>query len=133
MSVRIFRTFHVDRAGKRPELRAGDQPSAPPVPVGRVPRVARLMALAIRFDRLVSSGMVADYATLARLGHVTRARITQIMNLLLLAPVIQEAILFLPATVRGRDPVHLIQLQRIALTPSWREQKRLWRELTVRM
>lgn len=133
MSVRISRTFHVDRAGKRPELRAGEEPSAPPVPVGRVPRVARLMALAIRFDRLVSSGMVADYATLARLGHVTRARITQIMNLLLLAPSIQEAILFLPATVRGRDPVHLIQLQRIALTPSWQEQKKLWRELTVQM
>jgi AhpD family alkylhydroperoxidase len=50
MSVSISRTFHVDRAGKRPELRAGEEPSAPPVPVGRVPRVARLMALAIRFD-----------------------------------------------------------------------------------
>src|SRR3712207_3152134 len=32
----------------------------------------------------------------ARLGHVTRARVTQIMNLLNLAPDIQEAILFLP-------------------------------------
>ncbi|HSG69086.1 MAG TPA: hypothetical protein VLA12_01655, partial [Planctomycetaceae bacterium] len=36
-------------------------------PQGRVPRVAKLMALAIRFDKLVRDGVVADYAELARL------------------------------------------------------------------
>ncbi|MDM8004641.1 MAG: hypothetical protein QUV05_00600, partial [Phycisphaerae bacterium] len=65
---------------------------------GNIPRVSKLMALAIRYDRLVSRGEVRDYADLARLGYVTRARITQIMNLLNLAPDIQEAILFLPRT-----------------------------------
>jgi hypothetical protein len=57
---------------------------------GRVPRLARLMALAIRFEDLIRTGQVAGYADLARLGHVSRARITQIMNLLLLASDIQE-------------------------------------------
>jgi hypothetical protein len=52
------------------------------VPPGRVPRVARWMALAIRFDQLLREVQVASYAELARLGHVTRARVTQIMNLL---------------------------------------------------
>ena len=63
------------------------------------------MALAIRFDDLVRRGEVSDYADLARLGYVTRARITQIMCLLHLAPNIQEALLFLPRTLQGRDPI----------------------------
>jgi hypothetical protein len=67
----------------------------PVVPPGRVPRVARWMALALRFERLLREGHVGSYAELARLGHVTHARVSQIMNLLYLAPDIQEAILFL--------------------------------------
>ncbi|MDR3738083.1 MAG: hypothetical protein P4L40_03595 [Terracidiphilus sp.] len=62
---------------------------APP----RIPRITRLMALAVKFQSLVDRGEVRDYADLARLGYVTRARITQIMNLLNLAPDIQEALL----------------------------------------
>ncbi len=69
----------------------------------RVPRIARLMALAIRFESLIQSRTINNYADLARLAHVSRARITQIMNLLLLAPEIQEAILFL-RPVAGTRP-----------------------------
>jgi len=39
------------------------------------------MALAIRFERLLREGVARDYADLARLGGVTRTRITQIMNM----------------------------------------------------
>ena len=61
--------------------------SPPPcLPLGRLPRVARLLALALRCEQLLAAGVIADYAALARLGHVSRARVTQIMNLLLLAP-----------------------------------------------
>jgi hypothetical protein len=101
------------------------------LPVGRVPRVARLMALALRFDELVRTGQVASYSSLASLGHVTRARICQIMNLLDLAPDIQEALLFLPPTVRGRDPIILADLQPIAAAVDWRKQRRLWRRLLL--
>jgi hypothetical protein len=111
--------------GSRKTLHVGDAP-APPTVTGRVPRVARLMALAIRFDRFIRDGVVGDYAELARLGHVTRARVTQIMNLLMLAPDIQEELLFLPRVERGHDPIHLRQLQPIALTPDWRKQRRMW-------
>src|SRR5439155_22820570 len=72
---------------------------------GRVPRVSRLMALAMRFDELIRSGQVTGYAELARLGHVSRARLSQIASLLGLAPDLQEDILFLPRTLRGRDPI----------------------------
>jgi hypothetical protein len=102
------------------------EPTPSPMPPGRVPRVARLMALAIRFEQLLREGVVADYAALARLGHVSRARVTQIMNLLCLAPDLQEALLFLPRTERGRDPIILRDLQPIATALAWREQRWLW-------
>jgi hypothetical protein len=112
----------------RRELREGPAPRAL-VPEGRVPRVARLAALALRFEGLVRSGAVANYADIARLGRVTRARVSQVTNLLNLAPDIFEALLFLPRTERGRDPIHLRQLQPIASTHEWAEQRRQWREL----
>jgi hypothetical protein len=126
-TLTIEREVHFDRRGKgaRKVLADGPQPQAPAEP-GRVPRVARLMALALRFDGLVRSGAVQDYAALARLGHVTRARVSQIMNLLNLAPDLQEALLFLPRTERGRAPLILRDLQPIASTPDWKKQRKLW-------
>jgi hypothetical protein len=59
----------------------------------RISRLTRLMALAIRFQDMVDRREVRDYAEIARLGYVTRARLSQIMNLLLLAPDIQEEVL----------------------------------------
>ena len=94
--------------------------------VGRIPRVARLMALAIRFDQMIRDSVVADQAELARLGQVTRARLTQIMNLLTLAPDIQEAILLLPATPRGRDVIAERKIRPIAAVSSWSKQRRIW-------
>jgi hypothetical protein len=94
-----------------------------------VPRVARLLALAHRFDSLLRQGAVANGAALARLGHVSRARITQILNLLHLAPDLQEQILFLPLTRRSRDCLHLRQLQPIASILDWGQQRLLWRKL----
>lgn len=100
-------------------------------PAGRVPRIARLMALAIRFDELVRSGQVRDYAELARLGRVTRARISQIGNLTLLAPDIIEELLHLPLVERGRDPIHLAQLQPIAAEADWSKQRVIWTEVLL--
>jgi hypothetical protein len=87
------------------------------------------MALAIRFEDLIKAGGIADYSELAQLGHVSRARITQIMNLLHLAPDIQEQVLFLSPTKHGRDPIHLARLQPIASTLDWSQQRRLWAAL----
>lgn len=115
--------------GSRREMVVGQEPPRPVREPGRVPRVARLMALAVRFEEYLRAGQVSDYSELAELGHVTRPRISQIMILLNLAPDIQEAILFLPRTLSGRDPIHLRQLQPIAAAPDWRKQRRLWREL----
>lgn len=95
-------------------------------PCGRLPRITRLMALAIHFDGLIQSGAVANYAELARLGNVTRARMTQIMNLMMLAPKIQEELLFLARVEEGRDEVCLRDLQAVAGVVGWREQRALY-------
>jgi hypothetical protein len=128
-SFTIEKPVHFQRRRRgRKELRAGNGPAAPPA-TERVSRLARLLALAWRCDRLVRSGEIADYATLARLGQVTRARISQIMNLLHLAPDIQEEILFLSRPLCGRDPLQLRQLQPLTQVLDWSKQRRLWREL----
>lgn len=114
------------RCGRKVLCSGAEKPALPP---GRVPRVARLMALALRFDELVRTGQVGSYSSLATLGHVTRARVSQIVNLLCLAPDIQEALLFLPPTQRGRDPIVLADLLPLAATFDWRKQRRLWRQL----
>jgi hypothetical protein len=118
--------FGNGKHGKR-KLRQGARKEVPKP--GRVPRVARLMALALHYDDLIRSGHVRDYADLARLGHVTRARMTQIMNLLNLAPDIQEAILLLPTTEHGCDAVAERHLRPITLVPNWQKQRRMWREI----
>ena len=70
---------------------------------------------------------MTDQAELARLGHVTRARLTQIMNLLLLAPDIQEAMLFLTPTETGRAALSEHDLRPIAAITDWAKQRQLWR------
>ena len=117
--------FEQHRRGRK-ELAVGPAPAAAPA---RVPRVARLLALAHRLEQLLRAGVARDYAELGRLGRVTRARVSQIMSLLYLAPDVQEAILFLPPTGRGRDPVILRDLLPIAAVPDWKRQRRLWQAL----
>jgi hypothetical protein len=121
--------FGREGPGARKVLVAGPVPA---LPVGRVPLVSRLMALALKFDALVRAGSVADYAELARLGRVTRARVSQVMNLLHLAPDVQEALLFLPRVERGRAPVLLRDLQPLAAIADWRKQRKVWAALAPR-
>ncbi|HBJ33755.1 MAG TPA: hypothetical protein DDZ51_03115 [Planctomycetaceae bacterium] len=92
----------------------------------RIPRISRYIALAIHFEDLIRQGVVTDYADLARLGHVTRARVTQIMNLRLLAPEIQEELLLGEKNCDDRTPIQLKSLQFIATVFSWRTQRKLW-------
>ena len=83
-------------------------------------------------EHLVQTAVVPDYATVAWLGHISRARLTQILNLSLLAPEIQEAILFLPPIQRGPDPIKERDLRPIAAEIDWQKQRRMWRQLLRR-
>jgi hypothetical protein len=99
----------------------------------RIPRISRYMALAIHFEDLIRQGVVTDYADLARLGHVTRARVTQIMNLRLLAPDIQESLLVIQTSVRTSktNAMTLTALQSLANASSWEVQRRQWNQLMM--
>jgi hypothetical protein len=128
-SMTIECAFHINRRSKgRQEIQAGESPWMP-CKRGRVPRVAKLLALAHRFEDLLRQGEVADYSELAGLGRVTRARISQIMSLLSLAPDLQEQVLFLPRTERGRDPIQMRHLLPIAQVADWKIQRQLWAAL----
>ncbi len=112
------------------KVQFGSQPRSTPEPEGHVPRVARMLALAHKIDGLVRCGEIHDYAYAARRLGLTRARVTQITNLLLLAPAIQEAILDLPPVTSGRDPVSERQLRPIAAESDWSKQLALWADLS---
>ena len=89
------------------------------------------MALAIRFEGLIADGTVSDYSELAELAQVSRARITQIMNLLLLAPALQESLLFLPKVENGRDTLALAEMQSVALEMNWEGQRKYSKVLSA--
>ena len=121
----ITKEVHFRRTRRGQKVMGEGAATMPPEP-GSIPRVTRLMALAIHMEALVCHGEVADYADLARLAHVSRARVTQIMNLLHLAPDIQESILSLPRSDGGRDPIREKMIRPITAVPDWRKQRVMW-------
>jgi len=126
---------HVVHRNRRARLVEGAAPPAPepePEPKGTIPRISRLLALAHHIQELIDTGQVKDLAEVARRGHITRARMTQIMNLLLLAPDIQEQVLFLPPTTKGRDSLTLRGIRHVVAEPSFARQRHLWRNLGKR-
>jgi len=98
---------------------------------GKTGGITRYMALAIYYEGLIREGHIHDYAEIATLGHVTRARVTQIMNLRLLAPDLQEQLLNVPRVERGRDSLCLRKFQSIAIEPSWKQQREMWKDLPI--
>jgi len=121
--------FGKGRNGRK-QIRIGQKPEATELPEGRTPRISKLLALAIKMDGMLQRGEVKNYAELAVLGHVTRARITQIMNLLNLAPDIQEELLNLELTRKGKDTIQTRIAQDIARELNWPEQRTEWKRHT---
>ena len=96
---------------------------------GTLPRITRLMALAIRFDELLRTGKVHDLNHLAVIGNVSQPRISQILSLVLLAPDLQEKLLFLPRLTEGKPEITEKQLRPVVQLEDWQEQRKLWQEL----
>ncbi len=101
----------------------------PPAGNGKFPRLTQVLALAIHFEDMVRRGEIKDFSGLARLGCLTRARVSQVMKLVWLAPDIQQEILSLPRTLAGRFPISEVAARRIANEPLWREQRTAWNQL----
>ena len=117
----------------KPAVRAISRPpktAMAPQPVlkyARYPRITQVMALAIQFQEMMDRGEITQHSDFARLGCVSRERISQIMMLTWLAPDIQEAILRLPQTPRGRFHIAEATLRPIARLPLWEDQRHQWR------
>jgi ParB-like chromosome segregation protein Spo0J len=90
----------------------------PPYPA----RVARELALAHALQARLDAGEFRDHADMARALGFTRARVSQIMDLLLLAPDIQEEVLF--ADYATRVTGHA--LRALVRRPCWDDQRREW-------
>ncbi len=80
-------------------------------------RAARMLALAHHVERLVEAGQLESVAAAARSLGLTRARMTQVMNLLLLAPGVQEELLV------GRLRVSERALRCVVAMPEWSAQQ----------
>jgi hypothetical protein len=124
IALRTKVKFGRARAGRRRMLPKTSEPVV--VSDGRVPRISKLMALAIRFEGLIRDGQVTDQSELARLAHVTQPRVTQIMNLLHLAPDIQESLLELPPVRSGKPKITEKLLRPIAAEIDWGKQREMW-------
>ena len=96
----------------------------------RVPRIARLMALALKFEQMLQQGVVSDYTVLVELGRISQPRLTQIMNLRNLAPDIQEQILFLTSREAEQCRIYERSIRRLSSLLHWKEQRAQWLALT---
>ncbi len=103
-----------------------DGPAAPPLRPAppRLPKITRLLVLGHHFERLVRDGIVEDYASLARLTSLSKTRVTQLVNLTLLAPYIQAEILMLDEDTGVRYPTFERQLRELTALSEWNEQRR---------
>ena len=102
--------------------------SAPPVspePVRQPARVAIMLALAHKIQQAIDRGTVRDRAEVARRLGFTRARITHLLDLTLLAPDLQERILVLEA-IDGVEPMSERALRAVAHAGSWAKQRAAW-------
>ena len=89
-----------------------------------------LLGLVLGLEQ-VPHGAEAVGVALAGFGqkHECRTRVTQVMNLLQLAPEILEALLFMPRTERDRDPIRERHIRPIATELDWRRQRECWGRL----
>jgi hypothetical protein len=103
----------------------------PPPPAGRIARAAYALALAHAFEDRLARGLAGDLADLARQTGLSRARITQLCDLLLLAPDLQEEVLF-RSEGPGVRPLTERGLRGVVRALDWAEQRLRYRALVAR-
>jgi len=116
------------KAGRaRRVMHEGEAPVMPPEAEPPKRRsAAEMLGLAHYFERLVREGRVCDYAELARRTSFTRARITQVMGLLLLPPAVQEDITVRDGVDSEGNVVGEHALRGLMRIQDWREARRQW-------
>jgi len=118
-TIRIFEgNLHRARRGQL----VGGSPTALPEPLRRPARVAVMLALAHKLQQAIDRGALRDRAQVAARLGLTRSRVTQLLDLILLAPDIQDQILF-AESVNGVEPLSERQLRRLVRDDFWPAQR----------
>jgi hypothetical protein len=120
--VSLFRS----RRGKG--VGVSDRPPAAAAPQRRPARVAHMLALAQQIETMIERGELKDRAHAAANLGFTRARVTQLLALTLLAPDIQEEILFLEVD-DGVEQITERALRAVVTVDNWEEQRLRWSKL----
>lgn len=97
----------------------------------RIPKISRLLVLGHHFEMLIREGVVKNYAEIGRQTGLSRARVTQIANLTLLAPEIQEVMLLLPSESNEETLTTERHLRRIIFPIVWCTQCQQWNAVLV--
>jgi hypothetical protein len=121
--------YKVNFSNGNGKQKARKPPAKPKNITRKIPRISKLLALAHHLQDLIEKGIIRDYADIARLAGLSRARVTQILNLTLLAPQIQEEIIFAAAIKPGPDYMKEHTLRMILKTSLWEEQLKIWGKL----
>ncbi len=103
--------------------RMAEPPASQRAGTARASRAARMLALAHYVERLIEAGELMGYADAARALGLTRARLTQLINLLHLAPEIQSQLL------TGASHATERSLRAVVQESSWVAQCRRVREV----
>ena len=127
--ITVKRKLQLSREAHGRRRVATKPPESSPVAPGRIPRISRLVAVAVRLERMLQTGEVSDLTELARLSHVTQPRMSQILVLAQLAPDIQEELLFLPRVTKGKPAIHEKMLRPVSAEICWHKQRVLWSKL----
>ena len=122
MSLTITKAVRLN-SGARGRIRIEDATPKPNVPTDRMCRISRLMGLTIETKWFIDGDADRDYAELARLGHASRDRVCQIINLIMLALDLEAEPLFRPRVGVGRQAIQEHAVLRIVAMIESRKQR----------
>ncbi|MCP3105473.1 hypothetical protein LZ198_42095 [Myxococcus sp. K15C18031901] len=123
-------TLFSEKRKKRVVLQEAPPPP-PPAPVRRPAHVARMLALAHHLQGAIDRELVPNRATVARKLGLTRARVTQLLDLLLLAPDLHARVREFEA-IDGAEPMAERTLRAVAHAGTWAEQRAAWAKVAIR-
>jgi hypothetical protein len=118
----VFRRVRGERGGVR------FTSEAPPEPPARPLRAARMLAVAHALAGLLAKTGGPPRGELAKALDMSEARLSQLLDLVLLAPDLQEELLFLEVAP-GRDPIPERALRHVVRALDWKEQRRRFAHL----
>ena len=95
--------------------------------IAKEPSLRRNLILAYQIESILSDGRAKDITEIAGWLNIGRTRLVQVANLLLLAPSIQEEIIFTHNAIIEAIPEY--KTREILNEPRWDKQQLLWSSL----